>query len=178
MPNTSVSLCPETARLAQRMKREGKNFSRFVRECLFIYYSEAQADCTDDRPWIIQHPDGDISLCRPSRRYPCRKCWPAGTPDADAWLKAREHVRVCAQHRSGARIVDRDEDKLIDDLSRKVDGLLTWDDEVHAVAWLQERARERNRFIMPLAELELEGNASGPRKKKRGIIKRALNFLW
>lgn len=181
MPNTSISLCPETAKLAQRMKKEGKNFSRFVRECLFIYYAEQQEECTDDHPWLIKHPDGDKALCRPSRRYPCRKCWPAGIPHNDDWRKARKHILVCEHNRRGQDYRPERgllEDNLIEGLWHKVDGTTRFEDELEVIAWLQKRAEEANRFIMPLADLELEGNASGPRKRKRGIIKRALNYLW
>jgi len=179
MPNTSVSLDPESAQLAQRMKREGKNFSRFVRECLFIYYAEEQETCTDDQPWVITHPDETITLCRPSRRYPCRKCWPQGVPHQEHWKQARAHCAACADTRA-KRITDGPvEPRLIDALYfRDEQGVLRWEDEIHAVAWLKEKAEEANRFIMPLADLEIEGNASGPRKKKRGIVKRMLNFLW
>ena len=45
---TSISLDPEAAALESRMKKEGKNFSAFVRECLFIYYREEHQECRQE----------------------------------------------------------------------------------------------------------------------------------
>ena len=86
---TSISLDPESARLAQRMKREGKNFSKFVRECLHLYYRSEGQECLE-RNQIVWHETEPF--CNPSASHFCRKCWPAGPPSREDMKAAQTHV--------------------------------------------------------------------------------------
>ena len=179
---TSISLDPEAAELAQRMKREGKNFSRFVRECLFVYYSEEQTECTDNAPWVI-HGCGspDVRLCRPSRRYPCRRCWPKGIPHQQDWKAARAHIGQVSRKRAD-KYFSVEETSLIPELCFRDEKSVLWfDEELKVIDWLKKQAADRNQFIMPLADLELKGNekskAVKTEKPRKGILKRILSEL-
>jgi hypothetical protein len=174
---TSISLDPESAQLAQRMKREGKNFSKFVRECLHLYYREASdaEHMGETEDW-----EGCDPFCIPTRRHYCRVCWPTGTPEIAALGKARAHVSVLEHLReNGPDALFKTE--------RLIEGLWTMDDRGHyqielepaVLEWLRAQAENSNRFIMPLADLELEGNAKPVKaeKPRKGLLKRILSEI-
>ena len=172
---TSISLDPESARLAQRMKREGKNFSKFVRECLHLYYRDESQECIGTAiEWLDCDP-----FCKPERKHFCRACWPAGPPDLADLAKARSHVaqlRACRSNRTHT-VLEKD---LIEGLWTRDDrGTLHFQLEPAVVEWLQDRAERHNRFIMPLSELDLVGNAKPAKteKPKKSLIKRILSKI-
>ena len=174
--NTSVSLDPETARLAQRMKREGKNFSRFVRECLHLYYRDDNGG--EHLGEVITWP-GCESYCVPTRTHFCRVCWPLGTPPLEAVAAARAHVLELDEARSSKHRGFKT-DNLIPDLwSVREDGATVASEEKGVLEWLQERAEDHNRFIMPLANLDLEGNAKPVKveKPRKGLLKRIFSEI-
>jgi len=174
--NTSVSLDPESARLAQRMKREGKNFSRFVRECLHLYYRDDNGG--EHLGEVVNWPGCD-PYCLPTRAHFCRVCWPVGTPPIEALGAARVHVAELDEARSSKhRGLVRD--NLIPDLwSEREDGATVASEEKGVLEWLRDRAEDHNRFIMPLANLDLEGNAKAAKTKKakKGLIRRILTEM-
>ncbi len=174
---TSISLDPESAALAQRMKREGKNFSKFVRECLHIYYRESSDN--EHMGEIERWPD-EVTFCIPTKTHFCRVCWPVGTPQIASLKAARGHIaqlRLLAREGAGAHI---DESRLIPVLSEN-QGQGRWliQNAPEVLQWLQDQAEEENRFIMPLADLELEGNAKPVKveKPRKGLLKRILSEM-
>jgi len=168
---TSISLDPETEALAHRMKREGKNFSKFVRECLHLYYREESGDHMGRRiEWAECDP-----FCHPSRTHYCRVCWPAGTPSLDSLAAANAHVTQVKNARALGSANTVDQDCLIPSLWRRDDvGTFHLTLEQGVLDWLREEAENHNRFIMPLADLDLKGNAKPVKaeKVKVGLIRR------
>ena len=168
---TSISLDPESARLAQRMKREGKNFSKFVRECLHLYYRADSNEHIGDRTEWFECD----TFCTPTRKHYCRVCWPTGAPPLEDLAKARTHVGQLVKARAGGGSDVVDVRCLIDDLWRRDGaGTIHMHLEQGVLDWLRERAERHNQFIMPLADLDLEGNAKPVKaeKPKKGLLKR------
>lgn len=174
---TSISLDPESAVLAQRMKREGKNFSKFVRECLHIYYRESSENehIGSQQTWPGCEP-----FCLPTKGHFCRVCWPVGTPSRASFKLARGHVSVLNLLTRDGPSATFDESLLIPDLAeRKGAGHWMIREWPSVLEWLQTQAEEQNRFIMPLAGLELEGNAKPVKveKPRKGMLKRILSEM-
>jgi hypothetical protein len=171
---TSISLDPESAALAQRMKREGKNFSKFVRECLHIYYRESS---DNEHVGATETWDDCEPFCIPNRKHFCRVCWPVGTPSIDTLKKARGHVAQLRQIALDGRF---DESRLIPELAES-QGQGRWliQNPPEVLEWLKAQAEDENRFIMPLADLELEGNAKPVKveKPRKGLLKRILSEM-
>jgi len=177
---TSISLTPEAARLAQRMKREGKNFSKFVRECLHLYYRESSENehFGQTETW-----EGCEPFCIPTRSHFCRVCWPVGTPDISALADARKHVRVLGELRNSGEGThpkwggELDDDMLIPALWQDLGhGRKDIQLEPAVLQWLKDQADEHNRFLMPLANLDLTGNEKPVKaeKPRKGLLKRIL----
>jgi len=174
---TSISLDPESARLAQRMKREGKNFSKFVRECLFLYYRETSEmeHIGEQEKW-----NGCEPFCIPTRKHFCRVCWPTGTPDLGALVSARRHVRILEDIRQFGPGAGADPGMLIEGLwIDKGQGRKDIQLEPAVLEWLRAQAEDHNRFIMPLADLDLEGNAKPVKAEKppKSLIRRLLSEM-
>ena len=171
---TSISLDPESARLAQRMKREGKNFSKFVRECLHLYYRESSENehIGHQETWPDCEP-----FCVPNRDHFCRVCWPVGVPDPSTLGSARAHIGQLREIAAGRAF---DDARLIPDLAED-QGRGRWliQEAPAVLEWLKAQAEDENRFIMPLADLELEGNAKPVKAKseKKGILRRIFTEL-
>jgi hypothetical protein len=173
---TSISMDPESAALAQRMKREGKNFSKFVRECLHLYYREDNgAEHYGER---VEWFDCE-AFCWPTRKHYCRVCWPLGTPDLTDLRMARKHVEILEGLRSTGPNFKFNRDDLIDGLWTKSSKGVDVDLEPKVMEWLQDQAVDHNRFIMPLADLELEGNAKPVKveKPRKSFLKRILTEM-
>mgnify|MGYP003147654589 CR=1 FL=1 len=174
---TSISLDPETARLAQRMKREGKNFSKFVRECLHLYYREDNGGehYGEKVEWFDCEP-----FCWPTRKHFCRVCWPTGTPAIEDLRSARAQVEILEGLRSKGPSFKFDKAHLIAGLwSNNGQGRIEVELEPAVLEWLRTAALEHNRFIMPLADLDLVGNKKPVKaeKPRKGIIRRILTEL-
>jgi len=173
---TSISLDPESAHLAQRMKREGKNFSKFVRECLHLYYREdSDAHVGDQHSWYDCDP-----FCVPTRKHYCRTCWPVGAPALEHLAAARAHVAEIIRARAGAGAEGVDTRNLIDDLwERDGAGTIHMILEPGVLEWLVQKAEAHNQFIMPLADLDLEGNAKPVKVEKppKGLLKRIFSEI-
>jgi hypothetical protein len=175
---TSISLDPESARLAQRMKREGKNFSKFVRECLFLYYRDSPENehVGNQESWPGCEP-----FCLPTRQHFCRVCWPTGTPDQSSLKAARQHIsqlRLLA--RDGPSAEGFNHERLIPELAEHMaPGKWMVQEGPAVLKWLKAQAEKENRFIMPLADLDLEGNAKPTKteKPKKGLIRRLLSEM-
>lgn len=174
---TSISLDPESARLAQRMKREGKNFSKFVRECLHLYYREdaGSEHMGEVEDWLDCEP-----FCIPTRKHFCRICWPCGTPQIEHLGRARSHVRALAEQRERPTL-EIPEERWVEDLWTRPDprGPRIVELEPAVLAWLREKAEDTNRFVMPLADLDLVGNAKPVKaeKPKKGLLKRIFSEI-
>ena len=173
---TSISLDPESARLAQRMKREGKNFSKFVRECLHLYSREDSDDHVGNQTrWYDCEP-----FCDPTRNHYCRTCWPTGAPALEHLAAARSHVGELVKARAGAGAEGVETRNLIDDLwERDGAGTIHMRLEPSVLEWLTKKADAHNQFIMPLADLELEGNAKPVKveKPRKGLLKRIFSEI-
>lgn len=171
---TSISLDPESARLAQRMKREGKNFSKFVRECLHLYYRSEGQECLEKNQivWTDTEP-----FCNPSASHFCRKCWPAGPPSREDMKAAQTHVGQLNKARQ--RITVKDDGLIEGQFHYDEDHILQMNLEPSILEWLRQRAEEHNAFIMPLADLDLEGNAKPAKveKPRKGLLKRILSEM-
>ena len=70
-------------------------------------------------------------------------------------------------------------DDLIDGLWTKSSKGVDVDLEPKVMEWLQDQAVDHNRFIMPLADLELEGNAKPVKveKPRKSFLKRILTEM-
>ena len=175
---TSISLDPDSARLAQRMKREGKNFSKFVRECLHLYYREEGQECLEQNQisWKDCEP-----FCNPTASHYCRQCWPIGPPSREDMKAANIHVNQLnlARRKMGADTVKAE---------NLIEGLFHYDShsvlhmmlEPTVLEWLKEKAENHNAFIMPLADLDLEGNAKPTKaeKPRKGLLKRIFGWCF
>ena len=171
----------ECAALEARMKREGKNFSKFVRECLILYYREDMQDHTDHDPtkWKDCRP-----FCEPTPHQICLKCWPDGAPPYYILDQARKHVHYLELRRlDGAPYSDLElpERMCIPELlNRDQDGNLNSIElEPSVLEWLLTKAEESNRFAKPLAELDLKGNAKPAKaeKPRPSLLKRILREM-
>jgi len=153
---TSISLDAEAAGLETRMKQEGKNFSAFVRECLFLYYREEHQECRSEATktaWKDCEP-----FCSPTALHFCRSCWPDGTPDLDDLKKARRHVRELVRLRTKPRIGSPDPrmDQFIEGFSsRGEENILLIQEEPSVLEWLHAQAVISNRFVGSLAGMEI-----------------------
>ena len=174
---TSISLDPESARLAQRMKREGKNFSKFVRECLHLYYREDNGSehFGESVEWMECEP-----FCLPTRKHYCRVCWPLGTPALEHLAAARSHVSGLEKLRASPRS-EFPTSRWIPELWSRPEphGPREIELEPSVLEWLRAKAEDHNRFVMPLADLDLEGNAKPVKveKPRKGLIKRILSEI-
>ena len=166
---TSVSLDSESAILATRMKREGKNFSGFVQHALRIYYSEVRVEHDSNQVvWENLEP-----FCLPIRKEYCSICWPAGPPTREQWRQALTHVsQLNTVRNSTSKWAAFDEGGLIDGLYRKEGGQVHADLEPQVLEWILARAEEENKHLIRLKELDLIGNrkAAKTKKPRRGLI--------
>ena len=177
---TSISLDAEAAKLETRMKQEGKNFSSFVRECLFLYYREEHQECRSDATkteWENCDP-----FCSPSALHFCRSCWPDGTPSTPHLREARRHVNELSRLRTKPRIGEADPrmDRFIDELwERDSEGVLQIQLEPTVLEWLRDKATLTNRFVGSLAGLEIKTKSKPTKaeKPKKGLLKRILSEI-
>ena len=170
---TSISLDAEAAALETRMKKEGKNFSAFVRECLFLYYREEHQECLAGNP-VHEWKDCD-PFCKPQPLHFCRKCWPDGTPDMADLKKARQHVSELRRLRTVPRIGGSEPkmDRFIDGFtSRDDEHVLHIQEEPSVLKWLRDQASYSNRFIGSLAGMEI------PSKSKPAKAEKPRSPLW
>jgi len=173
---TSISMDDDSARLASRMKREGKNFSAFVRECLHLYYREDNGG--EHIGQVCEWEDCE-PFCLPTKAHFCRVCWPVGTPALEHLAAARSHVEELHEVR-GSKHRGFVKDNLIPDLWRMLDdGQTEADLEPTVLEWLREKAEHHNRFIMPLENLEIVGNAKPVKaeKPRKGLLKRIFSEI-
>jgi len=170
---TSISLDAEAAELETRMKQEGKNFSAFVRECLFLYYREEHQSCREGAT-KIEWKDCE-PFCSPHDLHYCRKCWPDGTPSQSDLKKARTHVSEVVRLRTKPRVGEPDPvmDRFIDGFtSRDEDHTLHIQLEPSVLEWLRDQASLSNRFVGSLAGMEI------PSKSKPAKAEKPRSPLW
>jgi len=178
---TSISMDDETAQLEARMKREGKNFSKFVRECLLLYYREDMTEHSDLKRTVWE---GCEPFCEPTPQAICRKCWPLGAPPTRTFDQARKHVRYLEKRRleqTPYSDLEVPAEMCIPELLNLNEfGVIeSIDLEPSVLAWLLGKAEESNRFIKPLADLDLVGNAKPAKaeKKRKGLLKRIFSEI-
>ena len=92
---------------------------------------------------------------------------------------ARKHVEILEGLRSTGPNFKFNRDDLIDGLWTKTSKGVDVDLEFQVLVWLQNQAVDHNRFIMPLADLELEGNAKPVKveKPRKSFLKRMLTEM-
>jgi len=173
---TSISLDPEAAALETRMKQEGKNFSAFVRECLFIYYREEHQECRGEgmESWLGCEP-----FCNPTQRHHCRACWPDGQPTTADLGRARRHVNQCVSCRADKSHLVKQENLIEGHFESEPGGLLRFSEEPKILEWLQERAMRSNRFVGSLAGMEIPSKSKPAKaeKPRKSLFKRLLREI-
>lgn len=173
----SISLDPEAAARAKKIP----NFSRFVRECLRRH---DQAMNPED-PFSVCQVEGD-ELCNPftpsNQGGRCLYCWPAGPPPKEDWsaylyqcLMSETRIRRYSASEGSAPYL-RGESYEKGDEYQFV--LRAAHPHYQDREWILQRARDTSPALFDFEDMVIVGNAKPkPRKKRRSLIRRMLNFL-
>jgi len=90
---------------------------------------------------------------------------------------AQQHIGQLNKARQ--RITVKDDGLIEGQFHYDEDHILQMNLEPSILEWLRQRAEEHNAFIMPLADLDLEGNAKPAKveKPRKGLLKRIFSEI-